>query len=82
MLRKRRLEVRGYRIELTGERAEATPSPYTTIRALHVFDVPGLDEKTARRFAELGMTKYCSVSASLNAELEIEVALEHEVEAA
>jgi putative redox protein len=76
MLRKRRLTVRGYRIELTGERAGGTPAYYTRIHARHVFDVPGLDEKTAQRFVELGMTKYCSVAASLRAELSFEVALE------
>jgi putative redox protein len=78
MLAKRRLEIRSYDIELVGEREEGTPSGYSRIRALHRFDVPGLDERTARRFAGLGMTKYCSVSASLKAEIEIEVELLHE----
>lgn len=83
MLRKRRLEVRDYRVELEGERTDGTPSPYTSIRALHVFDVPGLDEATARRFAELATHKYCSVAASLKAEMRVEIALEHdEVEVA
>ncbi|MEJ2666716.1 MAG: OsmC family protein [Deinococcales bacterium] len=77
MLVKRRLEVRGYRIELTGYRADATPSPYTRIVARHYLDVPGLDERQAKRFVGLGMTKYCSVSASLNAEIAYEVVLEH-----
>jgi putative redox protein len=82
MLRKKRLEIRGYTIELEGERAEGTPSGFTRIRALHRFDVPGLDERTARRFAGLGMTKYCSVSASLKADIEVEVELLHEGEEA
>ncbi len=78
MLAKRRLEVRSYTIELVGERPDETPSPFTKIRALHRFDVPGLDQRTARRFAGLGMTKYCSVAASLKAEIEIEVELLHD----
>ena len=78
MLAKKRLEIRSYTIELVGERADETPSPFTKIRALHRFDVPGLDERTARRFAGLGMTKYCSVAASLKADIEIEVELLHE----
>jgi putative redox protein len=81
MLAKRRLEIRSYDIELVGEREEGTPSGYARIRALHRFDVPGLDERTARRFAGLGMTKYCSVAASLKAEIEIEVELLHDVPA-
>lgn len=82
MLKKRRLNVRSYRIELEGERHEGTPAYFTRIHARHVFDVPGLDEKTAARFVELGMTKYCSVAASLKAELSFEVALEASAEAA
>lgn len=80
MLHKRKLEVRSYRIELTGERPDETPSPYTHIVARHVFDVPGLDRRTAERFVGLGMTKYCSVSASLKADIDYEVVLEHEQE--
>ena len=76
MLRKRRLEVRSYRIELEGERSDEIPRRYTRILARHVFDVPGLDEKTATRFVDLGMNKYCSVSASLDVEIAFEVVLD------
>lgn len=82
MLGKRKLEVRSYRVELVGERAEETPSRYTRIHARHIFDVPGLDERLAKRFVGLGMTKYCSVSASMNADIDYEVVLEHGQEAA
>jgi putative redox protein len=77
MLAKRRLSIESYRIELEGDRHEGTPAYYTHIRARHIFNVPGLDEKTARRFVELGMTKYCSVAASLKADISFEVVLEH-----
>ncbi|MDZ7706045.1 MAG: OsmC family protein [Trueperaceae bacterium] len=80
MLNKRRLEVRGYHIELEGDRADGTPAYYTHIRAKHVFDVPGLDQKTAERFVDLGMNKYCSVAASLKAEISFSVELTHEQE--
>ncbi len=76
MLGKRRLNVQGYRIELSGERAEGTPAYYTHIHAKHIFNVPGLDQKTAERFVDLGMNKYCSVAASLKAEISFEVVLE------
>lgn len=81
MLTKRRLEVRGYRIEATGER-EGTPRAFVRIHTRHVFDVPGLDHKTAERFVELAVTKYCSVAASLTADQTFEVVLEHEAAAA
>lgn len=78
MLGKRRLTIREYRIEVHGERPDTVPSPFTRITARHVFDVPGLDEATARRFVDLAMNKYCSVGASLKAELAYEVELLHE----
>ena len=78
MLGKRRLTIREYRIEVHGERPDTVPSPFTHITARHVFDVPGLDEATARRFVDLAMNKYCSVGASLKAELSYEVKLLHE----
>ncbi|MGL4609710.1 MAG: OsmC family protein [Trueperaceae bacterium] len=79
MINKRRLELKSYRIELEGTRAEGTPAYYTHIKAKHFFNAPGLDQKAAERFVDLGMNKYCSVAASLKAELSFEVVLEAEV---
>ncbi len=73
MLRKRRLEIRDYRIELVGERDEGIPSKYNAIHARHFFDVPGLDQKTANRFVDLAMNKYCSVAGSLREDIEIRI---------
>lgn len=78
MIGKRKLTVNGYRIEMTGERADGTPSPYEKITARHVFDVPGLDAATAQRFVQLATEKYCSVGLSLKAPIEFEVVLENE----
>ena len=78
MIGKRRLRVEAYRIELEGQRADGVPAPFTHIHAKHVFNVPGLDQATAERFVDLGMNKYCSVAASLKAEISFEVLLEHE----
>ena len=80
MIEKRRLASNAYRVELRGERSEEIPRYYTRIHAVHVFDVPGLDRKTAERFVDLATTKYCSVAASLKAEITYEVVLEHEGE--
>lgn len=77
MLSKRRLTIHSYRIELEGTRHDGTPAYYTHIHARHIFNVPDLDEKTATRFVDLGMNKYCSVAASLKAEISFEVVLEH-----
>src|SRR5690606_10895016 len=75
MLRKRKLPVHSYRIEVIGERPEEHPSPFSRIVARHVFDVPGLEREMAERFVDLATNKYCSVGASLNATVDWEVAL-------
>lgn len=78
MMTKRRLDIREYRLEVVGERPDETPAPYERITVKHYFDVPGLDEATARRFVDLSTNKYCSVGASLKAEIAFEVVLLHE----
>ena len=75
MLKKRRLQINSYHIELSGERADGIPSYYTHIHAKHIFDVPNLDQKTAERFVDLSMNKYCSVVASLKSEVSFDVEL-------
>lgn len=75
MIRKRRLDLLSYRLELEGDRAEGTPAYYTDIRVRHVIDAPGLAQKMAERFVDLATNKYCSVAASLNATITYEVLL-------
>jgi putative redox protein len=78
MLKKRRVEIRSYRVELEGDRNDGVPAFFTRLRQRHVIDAPGLDRKTMERFVELAMTKYCSVGESLKAEQAFEVELVHE----
>lgn len=78
MIGKRRLELIEYRVELEGDRSEGTPSSYTAIRTRHVIDAPGLAKEMAERFVDLATNKYCSVGASVNAEITFEVELLHE----
>lgn len=75
MLGKRKLPVNSYRVEVSGERPEDYPAPFTSIVTRHVFDVPGLDREMAERFVDLATNKYCSVGASLNATVDWEVEL-------
>ncbi len=77
MIRKRRLDLVSYRIELEGDRFDGTPSYYTDIRAVHHIDAPGLKQEMAERFVDLATNKYCSVAASLKADISFEVVLEH-----
>ena len=75
MIRKRRLDLLSYRLELEGDRADGTPAYYTDIRIRHVIEAPGLAQKMAERFVDLATNKYCSVAASLNAAITFEVVL-------
>jgi putative redox protein len=77
MIRKRRLELVSYRIELVGERFDGVPARYTSIHATHIIDAPGLAQEMADRFVDLATNKYCSVAGSLNAEISYEVELAH-----
>lgn len=78
MIRKRRLDLVSYRVEMEGVRADDTPSYYTRFKAVHYINAPGLGRSHAERFVDLATNKYCSVGASLNASTEFEVVLEHE----
>ncbi len=75
MIRKRRLELVSYRVELEGDRADGTPALYTDIRIRHVIEAPGLAQEMAERFVDLATNKYCSVAASLNAAITFDVVL-------
>ncbi|MDH3293171.1 MAG: OsmC family protein [Acidimicrobiia bacterium] len=78
MIRKRRLDLVAYRVELEGDRAHGTPSPYTEIRAVHYINAPGLKQVMAERFVDLATNKYCSVASSLTADIGFTVVLEHQ----
>lgn len=78
MIRKRRLDLVEYRVELEGDRNDGTPAYYTTIRSRHVINAPGLAQEMAERFVDLATNKYCSVGASINADVTFEVELIHE----
>ncbi len=78
MIRKRRLSLESYRIELEGDRFDGTPAYYTDIRTKHVIDAPGLSQKMAERFVDLATNKYCSVASSLTATVSFEVELLHD----
>ena len=78
MIRKRRLDLISYGIELEGDRADGVPAYYTEIRATHHIDAPGLKQEMAERFVDLAMNKYCSVASSLKADISFTVVLKHD----
>ena len=63
ILRRMRKEVTGYRIQLTGKRAEEPPSVYTEVTLEHLITGKGIPKESVERALELAEHKYCSASA-------------------
>lgn len=76
ILAKRQTPVESYRIELEGERAAEPPRRYTRIWVRHLVSGEGITPESLERAVSLSHEKYCSVVATLNAEIEYEVVLE------
>ncbi len=67
ILQKSRQNVSDCRVEITAERAEGVPSPFTKIHLHFVVTGAALKEKQVARAVELSATKYCSASIMLEA---------------
>jgi putative redox protein len=63
ILRRMRQEVTGYRIRLTGQRAEEPPRVYTEVILEHRIIGKGVRPEAVKRAMELAEGKYCSASA-------------------
>ncbi|HZY64723.1 MAG TPA: hypothetical protein VFE21_02450, partial [Rubrobacteraceae bacterium] len=64
------------RIELEGTCAEEHPRRYTRIKVRHIVGGEGITQKSLEMAVNLSHEKYCSVAASLNAEIEAGAILE------
>lgn len=67
ILTKSRQAVTDCRVELSAERAEGVPSPFTKIHMHFVVTGENLKEAQVKRAVELSATKYCSASIMLEA---------------
>jgi putative redox protein len=76
IMRKKRAPLARYRIELEGVRAEDHPRRFLTITVRHIGSGPEVTEAAFQRAVELSHDRYCSVSASLSAEVRAEVRIE------
>ncbi len=71
ILAKRRTPVESLRMELTGERANATPARIVAVDIAYHIKGAGIERVHAERAIELAVTKYCSVRDSLDANMPI-----------
>ena len=65
ILRKKRMDVTGYDIDVRAERAQEHPRVYTSIYVEHTIRGRGITHEAVERAIELSDTKYCSVGAML-----------------
>ncbi|RTG99394.1 osmotically inducible protein OsmC [Thermus scotoductus] len=76
IMKKKKQPLARYRVEVEGIRAETHPRRYTHITVTHIASGPNVTLEALEHAAHLSHTKYCSVSASLNAEITVKVVLE------
>ena len=81
ILKKSRQKVSDCKLQLSAERAEATPAVFTKIQLHFVVQGEGLSEQYVARAVQLSAEKYCSASKMLEAG-GVEITHSFEIEAA
>lgn len=71
ILRKKRQQVTGYEVEVTGDRRDEHPRTFTRIEIIHRLRGHDLSPVAIEDAIRLSDTKYCSIHASLRPEIEI-----------
>ena len=71
VLKKKRQQVTGYRIEVRGERREEHPRSFRKMQVKHIIRGRGVSEKAVAQAVELSTNKYCGVAATLRPTAEI-----------
>lgn len=66
ILRKKRLEVTGYTVEMTGERADQHPKRFTSITLVHRVTGRGVPLAALEEAVRLSEERYCSVHFTLD----------------
>lgn len=69
ILKKMRMDVESFNMEITAQRAPEHPKRYTHININYQFTGNNLDETKIRKAINLTQETYCSVSKSLNSEI-------------
>jgi putative redox protein len=75
ILKKKRADLRAFRVEVVGERREEHPKRYTAITLTYHVTAPGFAREQVLHAIELSLGKYCSVTHSLAPD----IALRHEL---
>lgn len=73
MLKKRRKTIVAFSIDTEGIRRAETPRSFTSIHCIYRITSPDVTEEELTKTARLSLEKYCSVAASLKAEITFSV---------
>ncbi len=76
ILKKKRMTVSAYRIEVSGQRREEHPRAYTTMNVHHIVTGRNISPRAVEQAIELSESKYCSVAATLRPTVEIHSSFE------
>jgi putative redox protein len=76
ILRKKRIDVTDYRLEVTGLRAPDHPRVFTRIAIRHILTGHDIPEEAVERAIELSEMKYCSAYAMLRQAADISTTFE------
>jgi putative redox protein len=71
ILRKKREDVKEYRVEVHGERRDDHPRSFSRMQVHHIVTGRNVSEKSVAQAIELSEAKYCSVAATLRPTAEI-----------
>jgi putative redox protein len=77
ILQKQRQEVSYYEVNIDANRRDAVPASFETIHLVFTFNKE-VDLEKAAAAVKLSHEKYCSVSASLNPEINIQTEVRHQ----
>ncbi len=76
IMKKKRQDLRGFWIEVEGERADEHPKVYTRIRLKFYFEGKNLSKEAVERSIFLSQNKYCPVTAMLRDAVPVETEYE------
>jgi putative redox protein len=76
ILKKKRQDVTGYLVEITGERKEDHPRAFISFHVHHIVHGRNVSEKAVADAVELSDTKYCSVAATVRPTAKITTSFE------
>src|SRR5690606_30995702 len=71
ILQKKKVDLKGFEINITAEQQEEHPQVFTKIHLEFLFYGNNIAEKDVERAIELSQTKYCSVTVMLQKAVEI-----------